>query len=531
MIETIPGLLEAAAAETPDKACLFHGENSLTFAQLRREARGAALALRRLGIRKGDRVGVLMQKNLRQVSALLGVLYAEAVLVPILHKLKRNQILHIVQDCGMTALIADASRLPAAAGIAPGLTVIAGDGAAASQPHLPELSADLMDAPLPYAGAAADNAAIIYSSGSTGRPKGILLPHRGLVDGARITSTYLGTRREDRISGNLGLTFDYGLNQLWQTLFKKASLHLMEPILPGDLFRQLSAERLTVLPLMPAMITHLFDPRLHRLDGGRDFSAVRTVTVTGGRVSRQMLTHLQTAFAQAQIFLMYGLTEAFRSTFLPPGQVSRRSTSMGKAIPEVEIYVLDENGRVCPPGVPGELVHRGKCIAKGYWNDPVQTAGRFREIPLFPGETVVFSGDLVQTDAEGFLYFIGRKDSMIKTQGYRVSPTEIEAEADQHARIQASVAFGVDNIEIGEDIALAYITGDGAPVDAPELIRFLKPRLPAYMVPRHLVHLEDFPCTANDGKIDRLEVRALAAKQLSAPTSRGGGLLTPGKAF
>ena len=280
-----------------------------------------------------------------------------------------------------------------------------------------------------------DTAAIIYSSGSTGRPKGIVISHKNLADGARIVASYLGTKATDRIAGVLSLNFDHGLNQLWQTLYLGSSLYLHDLIFPRDLFRLLARERLTALPVMPVIISRMFDPQLPGPDGDLDFSALRYVCTTGGPVTARMLDQLRSTFPSTDIVLMYGLTEAFRSSWLPPDQVAVRPTSIGKAIPEVELYVLDENGRDCAPGVPGQLVHRGGCVAKGYWNAPEATAERFRQIDRFPGETVVFSGDLVRRDEEGYLYFLGRMDSMIKTHGFRVSPTEIEEHARRFDRL------------------------------------------------------------------------------------------------
>jgi len=216
---------------------------------------------------------------------------------------------------------------------------------------------------------------------------------------------------------------------------------------------------------------------------------------------------------------MYGLTEAFRSSWLPPDQVTIRPTSIGKAIPEVELYVLDDQGQDCPPGVPGQLVHRGGCVAKGYWNAPEATAKRFRQIDRFPGETVVFSGDLVKRDQEGYLYFLGRMDSMIKTYGFRVSPTEVEEHACRSERLLDAVAFGVDSPEAGQEIALAYTTNDQTPIALDTLADHFRLAMPYHMVPRWFVHLETFPVTGNEGKVDRVMTRGLALEKLARLSS------------
>jgi acyl-coenzyme A synthetase/AMP-(fatty) acid ligase len=216
---------------------------------------------------------------------------------------------------------------------------------------------------------------------------------------------------------------------------------------------------------------------------------------------------------------MYGLTEAFRSSWLPPDQVTVRPNSIGKAIPGVDLYVLDEMGQDCPPGVPGQLVHRGGCVTKGYWNDPQATAERFQQIDRFPGETVVFSGDLVKRDNEGYLYFLGRMDSMIKTYGFRVSPTEIEEHALRFDGVLEAVAFGIDNPKIGQDIALVYTTTDRTPRPSNILAEHFRLGLPHHMVPRWFVHLESFSPTANQGKVDRFLVRRLCMEKLAMLSS------------
>jgi acyl-CoA synthetase (AMP-forming)/AMP-acid ligase II len=360
-----------------------------------------------------------------------------------------------------------------------------------------------------------DTAAIIYSSGSTGMPKGIVISHRNLADGGRIVASYLGTKATDRIAGVLSLNFDHGLNQLWQTLFTGSSLYLHDLIFPRDLFRLLATKRITALPLMPVIITRMFDPQLPGSEPDLDFSALRYVSTTGGPVTTRMLEHLRKTFLTTDIVLMYGLTEAFRSSWLPPDQLAARPTSIGKAIPEVELYVLDEQGRDCAPGVPGQLVHRGGCVAKGYWNAPEATAERFRQIDRFPGETVVFSGDLVKRDEEGYLYFLGRMDSMIKTYGFRVSPTEVEEHARRSERLLDAVAFGVDSPEAGQEIMLAYTTNDQSPIPLNALTDHFRLAMPHHMVPRLFVHMEAFPVTGNEGKIDRLLTRRLALEKLA----------------
>lgn len=497
-IFTIHALLDDAARRFGADPAVHDGSRTLTFAGLRAAALAAAGALEANGVRRGDRVGICMAKSADQVVAILAVLLADAVIVPILPTLKQDNIEHIVGDCGMRAAVTDDVRAGELAHAVPELPLF--------------LAADLCSSP-PEPRAAqpvsrvigADLAGVVYSSGSTGRPKGIMVTHRNLTDGARITARYLGTRREDRIGCVLSLNFDYGLNQLWQALHTGARLHLHELVFPADLFSFLEAERITVLPVMPVIVTRMFDSRLLRQRPSQDLSSVRLITSSGGAVSGRMLENLADVFPAAGTVLMYGLTEAFRSTYLEPEGLAARPTSIGRAIPDVEILVLDEEGREVPPGQPGELVHRGGCVARGYWNAPEETARRFRTLPAYPGETLVFSGDVVTRDEEGYLYFHGRRDAMIKTSGFRVSPTEVEEVASRFPGVEACVAVGLPNIEIGEDVALAY-TAAGE-VEEGALRAFLRRHLPPHMVPRHLRLLESLPATGNQGKFDRQAVR------------------------
>lgn len=516
---TIPAQFEQTLSAVPDKAAVLSEGVSLTFRQLHAEAVAASQALAQLGVRPGDRVGICMQKTLDQVVAILGVLWANAIFVPIHPVLRAEQIGHIAADCDMKLLVTESARVAELRGVVRGRIVLGRGPDEKGIALLVRLRRDCQGSKPFFRGNADDTAAIIYSSGSTGRPKGIVITQRNLADGARIVASYLGTTATDRIAGVLSLNFDYGLNQLWQTMFTGSSLYLHDLIFPRDLFRLLASERLTALPVMPVIISRMFDPRLPGPDGSLDFPALRYICTSGGPVTGTMLRHLRRTFPETDIVLMYGLTEAFRSSWLPPDQVTVRPTSIGKAIPEVEVYVLDDQGEDCPPGVAGQLVHRGGCVAKGYWNAPEATAERFRQIDRFPGETVVFSGDLVKRDKEGYLYFLGRMDSMIKTYGFRVSPTEIEEHARRFEGVLDAVAFGIDNPEIGQEIAVVYTTTDRAPLASDALTEHFRLAMPHHMVPRWFVHLEAFSATANEGKVDRILARQLSMKKLAALSS------------
>ncbi|MFL6164574.1 MAG: AMP-binding protein [Jatrophihabitantaceae bacterium] len=509
---SITALVEEAADRFGAKTAITDGQATLSFSELQSAASRTALALRQHGLQRGDRVGICMAKTVDQAIAILGVALADAIIVPILPRLKRESIQHIVSDVGMRLAITDAARAGEVRGAAAELPLLYGQDCSADPalilPRLRETAAG----ELPKASIGSDVAAVIYSSGSTGRPKGIMVSHRNITDGARITAAYLGTSDTDRIGSLLSLNFDYGLNQLWQSLLTGAQLCLHELMFPADCFNFLAEQRITALPVMPVLITRMFDPRLLRSQPTVDLSAIRYLSSSGGPVSQRMLDNLAATFPMARTFLMYGLTEAFRSSYLDPAELRRRPNSIGRAIPEVEILVLDDQLREVAPGEHGQLVHRGGCITKGYWNAPVETAQRFGALPEYPGETVVFSGDIVYRDSDGYLYFVGRRDAMIKTSGFRVSPTEVEEIAIQFPGVHGCAAVGVANVEVGQDIALLYVAA--APVDEPAYRRFLADRLPRHMVPRYLLAEDSLPATGNQGKIDRQELAERAASRL-----------------
>ncbi len=514
MLTSIPRFLQETAHRLPDKTAIISRERAATFSQLHEESLATAECLRELGIQPGDRIGICMEKTLDQISVILGAMFANAVFVPILPRLKGPNIRHIIENSGMVAMITDSERLNEVSEFAAITKLVIGHGEVDKNwPNIPYMRR-FMQPRMFFDRIAHDNAAIIYSSGSTGRPKGILISHRNLADGADIVAEYLGTTQEDRIGCVLSFNFDYGLNQIWQTIRKGATLYLHDLALPNDLFALLAKEAITALPVMPVIITKMFDKRLKLATGTQDFSALRFVCSTGGRVSEDMIRDLRTTFPKAKIFSMFGLTEAFRSTYLEPDKLDAHPTSIGKAIPDCQVMVLDPHGDECPPNVVGELVHRGATVTKGYWRDPENTAKVFRTHPKFPGETLVFSGDWVYRDDEGFLYFVSRGDEMIKTKGFRVSPTEVETEVVRHPDVIDAVAFAVPNISVGEDVGCAYTTGTGNALPEHSLTQFLKTALPTHMVPAYLLHFNSFPVTGNAGKLDRKTIKQAAFERL-----------------
>src|SRR5476649_968685 len=338
----------------------------------------------------------------------------------------------------------------------------------------------------PHAVVDTDMAAILYTSGSTGRPKGVVLSHRNMVAGALSVASYLRNTPQDRILCVLPLSFDYGLSQLTTAFASGACAVLMNYLLLRDIIETVEQEAITGLAAVPPLWI-----QLSQLSWPLS-SPLRYITNSGGVMQRSSVERLRLSLPRTQIFLMYGLTEAFRSTYLAPEQLERRPDSIGKAIPNAEVLVLRPDGSECEADEPGELVHRGALVALGYWNDAVRTAERFKPLPpqatgLVVPELAVWSGDTVRRDADGYLYFVGRSDDMIKTSGYRVSPAEVEEVVYASGLVGEAAALGVPHPVLGAAIALLVTAAPGMELNRDALLAACRLRLPAYMVPVYIV--------------------------------------------
>jgi acyl-CoA ligase (AMP-forming) (exosortase A-associated) len=517
MSELVHDFIFTAARRTPQAPALAYGSHRLDYAALAAAVRAAAAALGARRRAPGERVAVFLEKRIENVAALFGAAAAGCVFVPVNPLLKPEQVAHILADCNVRVLVTSNERLAALApalahcpdlravlamGLRDGHALPAGielaswEGALEQAATLPADAAPVrIDA---------DVAAILYTSGSTGKPKGVVLSHRNMVAGARSVAEYLAIVPADRILSVLPLSFDYGLSQLTCAFLAGASAVLINHLFARDVVQAVVAEGITGLAAVPPLWN-----QLARLPWPADCT-LRYVTNSGGAMPRATLDTLRAALPQAQVFLMYGLTEAFRSTYLPPAELERRPDSIGRAIPNAEVMVVRPDGTPCAANEPGELVHRGALVALGYWNDPAKTAERFRPVPdqdpaLPLVEMAVWSGDTVRRDDEGYLYFVGRGDDMIKVSGYRVSPTEVEEAAYATGLVEEAVAFGVPHPELGQAVVLLAVAPG---IEAPALLKECQRRMPPYMVPAHVALRADaFPRNPN-GKIDRKELRA-----------------------
>ncbi|MHB1110425.1 MAG: AMP-binding protein [Devosia sp.] len=489
--------LLAGRAADADRVAVVDGARTMTYGAFGLRVNACAAALRDAGVARGDRVAILLPKSLEECWAIFGASRADAVFVPVNSLLRAAQIRHIVEDSGAAALITCRPLLSLAhdalAGIEGVVLLVAEDiDAAPVADRILGASTSIGE----------DLAAILYTSGSTGRPKGVMLSHGNLLAGTRIVGNYLGIAASDRILSVLPFSFDYGLNQLLTTVDKGAVLVLLTFKFGDEVVRALHDHAITGLAGVPTLWAIL--TKAAPLLGRTSLPALRYITNSGGSVPTETVLRLRALLKGTQIFLMYGLTEAFRSTFLPPEEVDRRPGSIGKAIPECEVFAVTADGRRTRPGEPGILVHRGPTVSLGYWRRPEDTARVLRQNPLRGagegGEIVCYSGDLVVEDEDGFFSFVGRQDAMIKSSGYRISPSEVEEALMSTGAFQQVAVIGLPDPLAGQRVHAVAIARAEAP-DLPAVLTSVAGCLPVYMVPRQIEVVAALPTTPN-GKVD-----------------------------
>jgi acyl-CoA ligase (AMP-forming) (exosortase A-associated) len=505
-------LVAQMAARRGDAPALTFKDTTVTYSELWEDVVAFASGLGQIGLERSERVAVYLDKRIETVVAIFGASAAGGVFVPVNPLLRPKQVSYILDDCGVRVLVTTAERFELLRGEIEGSSVehviLLGGAPAADSKDGSAVVAweEFMGSETVVPGSDGidiDMAAILYTSGSTGKPKGVVVSHRNLVNGGESVSEYLANHEGDCILAALPLSFDAGFSQLTTGFTVGAHVVLVNYLMPRDVVRLCAKHRVTGLTCVPPLWIQLADQPWP----AEATSSMRYFANTGGRMPRATLDKLRAVFPAAKPYLMYGLTEAFRSTYLDPAEVDRRPDSIGKAIPNAEILVVREDGSLCEPGEEGELVHRGALVSMGYWNDPERTAERFRPAPgrdgaICASETTVWSGDVVVKDDEGFLFFVSRKDEMIKTSGYRVSPTEIEEAVYSTGLVRDAVALGIDDPEIGQHIVLAVSPANGDDLDSEVLLNELRQQLPRYMVPKHVVVRPALPRSPND-KFDR----------------------------
>lgn len=474
-----------------------------TYGALKGRALAWAEALAGCGVAPGDRVAILLERGCDAAAAFFGTIALGAVAVNVNETLRPRQIEHILSHAGARVFVASAALL-------------------SHQPRAIETHARLIDPSLlppcpsgeasPVDRVGSDVAQIIYTSGSTGLPKGVTLSHANLWAGARAVGSYLDLTPDDRIASLLPFSFDYGFNQLLCAVLFGATLVVERSPYPQQIVTTLRAQDVTVLPAVPPLWLQLLGVGTFRTSPLR---ALRVMTNTGGRLPTAAVRALRQAHPQARLFLMYGLTEAFRSTYLPPEEVDRHPDSIGKAIPGAEILVLRDDLTPCEPGEVGELVHRGPTVGLGYWQDPEATARVYRPNPLRPlgtpdSERVVFSGDLVRRDDAGFLYHLGRREKFIKTLGYRVSPDEVASVLYASGEILEAIVAAEPDEQRGERIIAFVVLAAGGSLE--RLEAYAVTELPRYMQPARFELRDTLPRLPN-GKHDLAALDAMPDRQ------------------
>lgn len=488
-----------------DAIALLLPDGNLSYNDLRTRVASLAGWLRKQVPLRGARVATWAAKGEMACLMPLAAARAGLVHVPVNPLLKRAQVTHILSDCEASLLVGTPARLatlepgdvPEGCRIVPETEALAGQGA-----ELGMSGADPQEL-----------AAILYTSGSTGKPKGVMLSHANLWLGARSVATYLDLAADDRTLAVLPLSFDYGQNQLLSTWYAGGSVSPLDYLFARDVVKAVERHGITTLAGVPPLWVQLSETAWPGTAG----STLKRLTNSGGALTPGLVRQLRSQFPQARLFAMYGLTEAFRSTYLDPALIDRHPTSMGMAIPHAEVLVIDDDGQIAADDQEGELVHCGPLVAQGYWRDEVRTQKRFRPAPKQSayGGTAVWSGDRVRRDKAGLLYFVGRRDTMIKSAGNRISPSEIEEAAIATGLVAEAVALGLPDERLGQAVHLVVRAASGAEGHAYKLTGMLALELPNFMQPK-IIHWRKVLPVGPNGKFDREKLAEELAQTLSS---------------
>lgn len=505
--------LLASARRLPDKVALVCGKQRLGYGELDARSNALAHALAARGVARGDRVVVFADNTVEAVIAFWAALKAGAVVSMVNPLTRADKLRYLLDDCRATALVTDAHLAAVFAPVAAAsrhlrAVIVSGAFPAERLPELPggvawEAALAAEDArraaPPPRRCLDIDLAAIIYTSGSTGDPKGVMLTHRNMIAAATSITTYLENVEDDVILGVLPLAFDYGLYQLIMAFRVGARLVLERSFaFPAQVLNAVVAERVTGFPGVPTIFAILAELRSL---ASYDFSSIRYVTNTAAALPVKHIEVLRRLFPAARIYSMYGLTECKRCTYLPPADLERKPGSVGLAIPNTELWIVDDQDRRVPPGVVGQLVIRGATVMRGYWEKPEATAEKLRPGPL-PGELVLYTGDLCRLDDEGYLYFVARMDDIIKSRGEKVAPKEVENALMNIPGVKEAAVIGVPDALLGEAVKAFVVCEEGVTLDEAQLRRECQARLESFMVPRHVAFVPSLPKT-DSGKIKK----------------------------
>ncbi|MFN8222139.1 MAG: class I adenylate-forming enzyme family protein [Gaiellales bacterium] len=506
-------LLRSAEA-TPEKVALVTGERRTTYAELLDAAVRFANAVTALGVRRGDRVALYLDNSRDCVVALYGTLLAGAAFVVVNPQTKEDKLEYILTDCEARVLVTEgpiavaglaaASRAPSVAATLVGERPAGADGGLDLAATLADASAHLVDAGT----IALDLAALIYTSGSTGLPKGVMQTHQSMLFAAESIAQYLRLADDDTILGLLPLAFDYGLYQLLMSIRLGATLVLERSFAyPAQILKRIDTEQVTVFPGVPTVYATLLASHERSPIAA---PSVRRVTNTAAALLPAMQKGLTEIFPNALIFAMYGLTECKRVSYLEPELLVEKPSSVGRAIPGTETIVLGADGNPVAPGETGTLYVRGPHVMLGYWRKPEQTAEMIVEGPL-PGERMLNTNDLFTVDEDGFLYFVGRTDDIIKTRGEKVSPLEVENVLFAMPGIMEAAVVGVPDERLGEAIRAFVVAAEGTELTAQDVINHCRTHIESYMVPRDVVFIDEMPKTSS-GKVRKKSLREPGAE-------------------
>ncbi|MFO1431869.1 MAG: class I adenylate-forming enzyme family protein [Candidatus Competibacteraceae bacterium] len=504
--------LRHSAGRLSEKTAIVSGQDRLSYARLWQHSVQLANRLQQLGIRRGDRVAIFLDNTWRCAVAFYGTLLADAVLVTIGPQAKADKLAYILNDSGATVLIAEGHLrrvfLPAVRRTNALDTVIV-TGTVPAEADFRMLGFDQALAGMPVEMAPAANitldlCALIYTSGTTGEPKGVMHTHQSLLFAVQSLVEYQRLEEADRILCVLPLSFNYGLGQLLMATYLGATLVLETSVTyQAQLFQRLQTEAITVFPGVPTLFAMLLATHASR---PLCFPQVKRITSAGAALPAGFHSRLQEIFPQAEIYRMYGLTECKRVSYLPPEQIEQKPESVGIPIPGTEVRVLDDNGRPVKPGEIGKLYVRGPHVMLGYWNQPEKTATMLDPGPL-PGERLLCTHDLFTVDEDGYLYFIGRSDDIIKTCGEKVSPVHVETVLYDIPGIREAAVLGMPDALLGQAVLAFVSLLDGSVLSESRLKKWCSEKLEAFMMPRQVICLPELPKNAN-GKIDK---KALAA--------------------
>jgi len=509
--------LEDSARRTPGKTALVCGGRRLTYEDIDALANRLARGLIESGVKRGDRVAIYLENSVEAVLSIFATLKAGAVFMVVNPTTKADKLAFILNNSRARALVTDhrhRSVLDEIVDLTPHTVAVIVAGGRETEPAAPgkqvrrfdELIAASRDSTKPVNPSIdIDLAALIYTSGSTGTPKGVMLTHLNIVSAATSITTYLGSAADDIVLNVLPLSFDYGLYQVLMT-FKAGGTLVLERSFtyPHAVLETLVAERATGFPIVPTISALLLQIDLSQYD----LSSLRYITNTAAALPTTHILELRARLPHVKLFSMYGLTECKRVSYLPPEQIDIRPTSVGRGMPNEEVYIVDDEGNRLPSGV-GELVIRGSNVMKGYWELPEETARMLRPGPL-PGEKVLYSGDLFRMDEEGYLYFVGRKDDIIKSRGEKVSPREVENVLYELGAVAEAAVVGVPDDVLGQAVKAVLTLREGASLSEQDVLRHCAQRLESFMVPKLVEFRSALPKTST-GKIDKKTLHVTAA--------------------